>query len=65
MEKNSKQVNVSVPSGLLEELDQVCEYVHTKRTELIRQLIRERVQVLMDTHRFKEWRKEREDTARD
>ena len=61
MSKFVEQVTVRMPPGLKEELFNVCEYEHTKHTELIRELIRKKVQEVTNTRAYQTWKKKREE----
>jgi len=60
MEKYTEQINIRVPPSLAAELREVCHYEHTKVTDLVRQLIRERVREVTSTRAYQQWKRRRE-----
>jgi len=51
------QINVRVPPDLKLELIEVADYEHIKVTDLVRELIRKKVQEVTATRAFQNWKR--------
>jgi len=61
MSKYIEQLNIRVPPELKNELQEVAEFEHTKVTDLVRQLIRERIREVTSTRAYQNWKRRREE----
>jgi len=59
--KYTEQLNIRVPLELKYELQEVAEFEHTKVTDLVRHLIRERVREVTSTRAYQNWKRRREE----
>jgi len=59
LSKYVAQLNVRMPLELKFELEEVAEYEHVKVTDLVRQLIRERVREVTSTRAYQQWKRRR------
>ena len=59
MSKYIEQVTVRMPPELKKVLFEVCDYEHTKHTELIRELIRKKIQEVTGTRTYQTWLRKR------
>jgi len=59
--KYIEQLNIRVPPELKHELQEVAEFEHTKPTDLVRQLIRERVREVTSTRAYQNWKRRHEE----
>lgn len=60
MSKYVDQVNVRLPPELKRELIDVADYEHIKHTDLVRELIRKKIQEVAGTRAYQNWLQQRE-----
>jgi len=62
--KYIEQLNIRVPPELKHELYEVAEFEHTKVTDLVRQLIRERIREVTSTRAYQNWKRRHEEALK-